>query len=101
MVCPKEFPTSLDWDDDEEEEGKDQNKGEDQDKDSEKKTPQTNPRFLVPTTLTPQPPKPSITECFSKRSSLAPEKEECKCDTLMTLLGHEEQDILEDIDYVN
>ena len=51
------IPMSLDLDDDdEEEEGKDQNKGEDQDKDSEKKTPQTNPRFLETTTLTPHPP---------------------------------------------
>ena len=36
---------SSEWDDDKEE-GNDQNKGEGQDKDSEKKTPQTNPRFL-------------------------------------------------------
>ena len=79
---------SLDWDDDkEEEEGKDQNKGEDQ-KDSEKKTPLTNPRFFVATTLTPHPLK-SPFEQFSKRSSVTPGKEEHICDTLMTLLEYE------------
>ena len=67
-MCPTESPMSLDWDDDdddgggdddeEEEEGKDQNKGEDQDKDSERKAPQTNPRFPAVTTLTPQPSNP-------------------------------------------
>ena len=48
---------------DDEEEGKDQNKGEDQEEESERKTPQTSPRMLVPTTLTPQPPKSSIEQC--------------------------------------
>ena len=48
-ICPKELPSSSDWDDDEEEERKDQYKGEDQDKDSEKKTSQTNPIFFTAT----------------------------------------------------
>ena len=96
-ICQKEFPVSSDWDNDiEEEEGKDQDKGENQ-KDSERKTPSTNPRFFMATTLTPQPPKPSIKQ-FSKRSSVTPDKEEHKCDTLTTVLGHENQDTLEDID---
>ena len=60
----KEFPMLLDWDDDEEEE--DHVKG--KDKDNEQKTPQTNPRFFAAITLTLQPPKPSITEHFGKRS---------------------------------
>ena len=98
-ICLKEFPMSLDWDDDDyEEKGKDQNKGEDK-KDSEKKTTQTSPRFFVTTTLTLQPPESSIEQC-SKRSSVTPEKEkeEHRHDTLMTLLGHENQDTSEDID---
>ena len=37
---------------------KNQNKGEDQGKGSEKEAPQTNPRFFVATTLTPQPLNP-------------------------------------------
>ena len=75
--------------------GKDQNKGENQ-KDSGKKTSQTSPRFFVATTLTPHPPK-SSTEHFSKRSSVTP-KQEHRCNTLMTLIGHENQDTLESID---
>ena len=66
-------------------------------KDSEGKTPQTTPRFLLATTCTPQPPKFS-TEQFSKRSSVTPEKEEHKHDTLTTLLGHKCQETLENID---
>ena len=94
-TCPKEFPMSSDWDDDKEEE--DQVKGEN--KDSEKKTPQTIQRFFAATTLTLQPPKPSITKHFGKRSSAIPEKEECRCYTIAMLLGHEDQnqDTLEDI----
>ena len=55
-------------------------------------------------TLTLQPPKPSITEHFSKRSSVTPIEdtleEDWKCNTIMMLLGHEDknQDTLEDID---
>ena len=45
-ICPKEFPMSSAWDDDQKEEKEDQSKGECQDKDSKKKIPQTNPRFL-------------------------------------------------------
>ena len=52
-ICPKEFPMSLDWDDNDEEEGKDQNKGEDQNN-TERKTSKTSPRFFAATTLTPQ-----------------------------------------------
>ena len=88
---------SSDCDDDEEEGGQDKNKGEDQDKDSEKKTPQTIPRFIMVTTLTPQPPKSSIKQ-FSKRSSVTPKKEEHRCDALVTLQGHEKQGTLENID---
>ena len=66
-------------------------------KDSKRKTPQTSPRFLPSTMFTPQPPKSSI-EQFSKRSIVAPEKEKHKCVTLMTLLGHNSQETLEDID---
>ena len=88
---------SSHWDDDEEEEKEDQSKGEDQDK-KVRKMPQTNPRFFPATTLTPQAPKPSITEHSGKRSSVTPEKEECICNTIMTLLGHEDQDTSEDID---
>ena len=44
---------SLDWDNDKEEEEKeDRSKEEEQDKGSEKKMPQTNPRFFVEMTLT-------------------------------------------------
>ena len=68
---------SSDWNDEEEEE--DQAISENKNKDSEKKSPQTNPRFFVATTLTPQPPKPSITDHFSKRSSVTPQKREHRC----------------------
>ena len=51
---------SSDWDEDKEEEY--QVKGEDKGKGSEKKTPQTNPRFFAASTLTLKPPKASITE---------------------------------------
>ena len=47
----KEFPMSLDWEND-------QNK--EDHKDSEKKTPQTRLKYFVTTSLTPQPPIPSI-----------------------------------------
>ena len=88
---------SLDWDKDlEEEERKDQKEGEDQ-KHSERKTPQTSPTFLLAATFTPQLPKSSIKQ-FSKRSSVTPEKEGQKCNTLTTLLGHESQETLEGID---
>ena len=75
---------SLDWDDDEREEGKDQHKEEDQDKDSEKDTPQTNPQipcgyYLNASAI----PKSSIKQ-FNKRSSVTPEKEEHRCQKLMT-----------------
>ena len=53
--------------------------------------PKNNPRFFVATTLTLQPLKPSITEHFGKRSSVTPENEECKHDTIMMLLGHKDQ----------
>ena len=86
-ISLKEFPMSLDWDNDEVEEWKDHNKGEDQEKDSEKKTPQTNPRFFVATTLTPQIPKTSI-EQFSKRSNVTPEKEEHRYKTMTLLEWH-------------
>ena len=95
MTCPKEFPMSSDWDDDDEEEGKDQNK-EDQ-KDSEKMIPQTSSRFFATATLTPQPPKSSIKQ-FSKRSSVTPEKGKHRHNTITILLWHENQDILEDND---
>ena len=62
-----------------------------------KKYNPNQPRFLVTTTLTPQPPKSSIKQS-SKRSSVTHEKEEPKCHTLTTLLEHENQDTLEDID---
>ena len=64
--CQKEFPMSLDWDDDEEE--KDQVKHEDKNKGNEQKPPQTNPRFFAVMTIILKPPKPSITEYFSKMS---------------------------------
>ena len=70
---------SSHWDDYEEEK-EDQSKGENQDKNSEKMTPQTNSRFFVASTLTPQPPKPSIIDHFGKWSSVTPEKEGCRCD---------------------
>ena len=84
--------------DDEEEE--DQAKCKYKDKDNEKRMPQTNPRFFMVKTLTLQPSKPSITEHFSKRPSVTPEMEECRCNTITALLGHEDQnkDTLEDID---
>ena len=51
-------------------------------------------------TSTLQSPKPSITEYVGKRSSVTPEMEEFKCDTITMLLGHEDQnlDTLEDIE---
>ena len=92
---------SLDWDDnDEEEEGKDQKKGEDL-KGSEKKVPQTNPRFFAATTLTLQSLAKSSIQQFSKRSSVTSEKGEHRCETLITLLGHKNQKTLEDIDEIN
>ena len=92
----KEFPISLNWDNnDEEEGGKDQDKGEDQ-SDSEKKTPQTSPWSFVTTTLTPQAPI-----LHQEISSVTPENEDHRCNTLVTLLGHENQDTLEDPHYIN
>ena len=91
-TCPKEFPMSLDWDDDEEE---DQVKGEDKDKSKEQKTPQTNPSFFVAAILTLQPPKPSITEYFGKMSSVTPimdaVEEEFRHYTTVTPQEHEDQ----------
>ena len=88
---------SLDWDKDlKEEDGKDQNEEEGQ-KDSEMKTLQISPRFSLATTFTPQHPKSSI-EQLSRRSSVTPEKEDKKYNTLVTLLGHEGKETREDID---
>ena len=55
-TCPKEFPMSLDWHDDEKEE--EQVKGEDKDKGNDQKTPQTNPKFFAMTTLLQSHPNP-------------------------------------------
>ena len=69
-----------------------------------KKTPQNNPRFLVAMTLILQPPKPSITEYFSKMPSVTPIidalADECRCDTITIQKEHKDQnqDTLEDID---
>ena len=68
-TCPKDFPMSSDWDDEEEE---DQVKDQSKDKDNDQKTPQTKPRLFTAMTLTLQPPKPSITEYFGKISSVTP-----------------------------
>ena len=85
---------SSDWG----EENDDQSKVEDQDKDSKKKSPKTNPRFFVAIAFTPRPPKLAITDHFGKRSSATHKKEEYRCDTIATLLEHEDQDMLEEID---
>ena len=90
---------SLDWDDDEEE---NQVKGED--KETEEKKPQTNPRFFEVMLLNLQPPKPPITEYFSKVSSetpiMDPLEEEHRCNTIRTQQEHEDQnqDTLENVD---
>ena len=92
---------SSDWDDDEEE---DKVKGKDNDKGNDKKTPQTNPRFFAAMTLTLKPSKPSITEYFSKMSSVTPKmddpEEECSCDAIVTQQEYEvqNQDTFKDID---
>ena len=66
---------------------KTQVKGEDKDKGKDQETPLANPRFFAATTLTLKPPKPSITEYFSKMSSVTPItdalEEEHRCDTIM------------------
>ena len=86
----------LDWDKDlKDEERKDQDKREDQ-KDSEGKTPQISSRLLLATTFTSSAPKSSIKQ-LSKRSSVTLEKEDEKCYTFMTLLGHESKETLEHI----
>ena len=59
--------------------------------------PKGTPYDLWWPTLTPQPPKPSIKQ-LSNRSSVIPEKEEHRPDTFMTILGHEDQDTLDDTD---
>ena len=84
---------SLNWDEDLEEEWKNQ-EIEDQ-KDSDGKTYQSSPKFSPVTTFTP--PKSPI-EQLSKRSSVTPEMEDQKCNTLMTLLGHKSKETLEEID---
>ena len=92
-TCPKEFPMSPDWHDEEEEE--DKVKGEDKDKDNEKKTPQTNPRFFAVMTLTLQLSKPSITEYFCKMSCVTTIidalEEEHRHDTTITPQEHDDQ----------
>ena len=84
--CLKEFPMSLDWDDNKEE---DQVKGGDKDKGNDQKTL--------------KPPTPFITDYFGKMSSATPImdalEEECRCNTIMSKEKHvvQNQDTLEDI----
>ena len=85
---------SLDSDEVLKEERKDQNEGED--KRQQGKTPKTSPRFFISYYIYSSTPKPSIKQ-LSKSSNVTLEKEH-KCDTLMTLLGHESRETLKDID---
>ena len=87
---------SSDWVEDLKEEERKNQEMEDQ-KDNEGKKPQTGPKFSSVTTFTPQLPISSMKQ-LGKRSSMTPEKEDKKCDTLMTLLGHKGKETLEDID---
>ena len=59
--------------------------------DNKGKTPQTGPKISSVTTITPQPHNSPIKQ-LSKRSGMELEKEDKKCDTQTTLLGHKDKE---------
>ena len=89
------FSVCSDWDADLEEWDRNNQEIEDH-KNNDRKTPQPSLKLSLVDTFTPKPFKPS-TEQLDNQSSLSPETENKKIDTLATLLGHENTETLENI----
>ena len=85
-ICPYEFPMFLHWD-----------------KDLKEKKEMSRIKEKIKGTVKGKHPKPisapkSCIKQSSKKSSVTPEKEKNKCETLTMLLGNRSSETLEDID---